>query len=270
MMSPAKVDRTKKPSPFVCDVAECNKTFTRMYDLQRHRRIHCEYGDRQFRCQVEGCFFRANQLAGLKVHANSIHLGIRMRCDEPGCDKTFSDPSSRNKHRQRFHRQHSRSETSIGLEDKPIVFLENISAESSRELRSQSMETSASAGPSNSAASSEPTDSAAPSISRYPSESVDSFNSLESLESTEPSESAEPSDDLDPPVFQYTLESTIPPVPEYFPLPHRPGSQDISLLHGLIKNDYYIPCTHRTTKPNYSQSSSFYIHNNSYNRRLSD
>ena len=78
--------------------------------------------DSQFACPFTGCGFRANQQGGLKCHVNSMQYvfllqlfrhplsldrlfseNIRLPCGEPGCAKTFSDPSSRSKHIKKFH-----------------------------------------------------------------------------------------------------------------------------------------------------------------------
>lgn len=100
---PADRPRRQKKKQLPCDYGDCGKIFTRPYDLRRHQRTHCEYEERQFACLVEGCTFRANQEAGLRCHMNSIHDNSRLTCDQPGCEKTFSDPSSRTKHKQKFH-----------------------------------------------------------------------------------------------------------------------------------------------------------------------
>lgn len=62
--------------------------------IQMHMLIHS--GERRHKCSY--CFKSFTQSGQLKRHINS-HLNIRnYKCPEPGCDRTFVDPSSVTKH----------------------------------------------------------------------------------------------------------------------------------------------------------------------------
>ncbi|KAI3420435.1 hypothetical protein GPALN_003732 [Globodera pallida] len=79
--------------PFTCEM--CNKTFARSENMKIHVRTHT--GERPFKCQNCSKFF-ANS-SDRKKHQH-VHQPQRKpyRCDQSGCEKKYTHPSSLRKH----------------------------------------------------------------------------------------------------------------------------------------------------------------------------
>ncbi|MTI11911.1 RING finger domain-containing protein [Sansalvadorimonas verongulae] len=65
-----------KGVPFVCDQIGCNRTFTRSYELIRHRRTHHSPIGKHFICDEDGCQRFFLHLGALTAH-RQIHLNSR-------------------------------------------------------------------------------------------------------------------------------------------------------------------------------------------------
>ncbi|KAF8742199.1 hypothetical protein RHS02_03911, partial [Rhizoctonia solani] len=93
---------TNKPSPkgnFVCK--ECgNDRWTNQSALSRHERTHKDNKDRQYQCTL--CPMGFTQKTALSTHFNT-HSGARPHRCRAGCDRSFSDPSSRGRHENEIH-----------------------------------------------------------------------------------------------------------------------------------------------------------------------
>lgn len=78
-----------------CDEPGCDKKFTRRSYLLIHKRDHA--GERKYAC--ERCPNQYKQKSHLDRHIEASHLGIRHRCDFPGCSSEFSKAWSLKMHK---------------------------------------------------------------------------------------------------------------------------------------------------------------------------
>ncbi|KAK0204339.1 hypothetical protein DFS33DRAFT_1454575 [Desarmillaria ectypa] len=101
-----KVIHTFLPSEamLMCSKAcpKCNKN---VLNLKRHLLIHLDYSERPYRCPWEGCTVATTQAAGLEIHINTIHTGLKPHlCPEDDCDFATGDTSKLCNHRKREHK----------------------------------------------------------------------------------------------------------------------------------------------------------------------
>lgn len=78
-----------------CDEPGCNKKFTRRSYLLLHKRDHA--GERKYAC--DRCPNHYKQKSHLDRHVEASHLGIRHKCDFPGCSSEFSKAWSLKMHK---------------------------------------------------------------------------------------------------------------------------------------------------------------------------
>mmetsp|Transcript_5570 Transcript_5570/g.6147 ORF Transcript_5570/g.6147 Transcript_5570/m.6147 type:complete len:419 (+) Transcript_5570:594-1850(+) len=90
-----------------CTVGDCNRIYTRLYTLKRHKRMH--YNIRKYTCDDCGKKFTLHQY--LKEH-RLTHTGERpFICDHPNCHKTFRQAGKLSIHKQRHTTQLTSSTT---------------------------------------------------------------------------------------------------------------------------------------------------------------
>lgn len=78
-----------------CDEPGCDKKFTRRSYLLIHKRDHV--GERKYAC--DRCPNQYKQKSHLDRHIEASHLGIRHKCDFPGCVAEFSKSWSLKMHK---------------------------------------------------------------------------------------------------------------------------------------------------------------------------
>lgn len=78
-----------------CDEPGCDKKFTRRSYLILHKRDH--QGLRKYAC--DRCPNHYKQKSHLDRHIEATHLGIRHKCDFPGCSSEFSKAWSLKMHK---------------------------------------------------------------------------------------------------------------------------------------------------------------------------
>lgn len=78
-----------------CDEPGCDKKFTRRSYLLIHKRDHM--GERKYAC--DRCPNQYKQKSHLDRHVEASHLGIRHKCDFPGCNAEFSKSWSLKMHK---------------------------------------------------------------------------------------------------------------------------------------------------------------------------
>lgn len=78
-----------------CDEPGCDKKFTRRSYLLLHKRDH--EGLRKYAC--DRCPNQYKQKSHLDRHIEASHLGIRHKCDFPGCESEFSKSWSLKMHK---------------------------------------------------------------------------------------------------------------------------------------------------------------------------
>ena len=76
----------------------CDKSFVSKYDLRRHRKKH-EKNINPIQC--DQCEYETGDKGALKVHLESILMGVRHLCDI--CDFSSDTRSGLNKHRKQVH-----------------------------------------------------------------------------------------------------------------------------------------------------------------------
>lgn len=78
-----------------CDEPGCDKKFTRRSYLLIHMRDHA--GERKYAC--DRCPNQYKQKSHLDRHFEATHLGVRHKCDFPGCTSEFSKSWSLKMHK---------------------------------------------------------------------------------------------------------------------------------------------------------------------------
>ena len=101
--------------PFKCDVASCNRCFSRLENLKLHVRTHT--GEKPYECHYEGCTKKFNNTSDRAKHMKTHVMRKPYACKHPGCEKSYTDPSSMRKHIKYSHRPKDRpdSGTSSGI-----------------------------------------------------------------------------------------------------------------------------------------------------------
>lgn len=139
------------PRDFICDY--CGSGFPTIFLLQRHiirhqERIHpcsicglkfaCKYernthekrqhteSYKKFECDVVGCGAKFSTRRCFQMHYDFNHLGIRVSCEVPGCERQLSNRMSYVTHLRDVHKELEKSERAkylekIGHKEKPRI-----------------------------------------------------------------------------------------------------------------------------------------------------
>ena len=123
----------QKKEPLICPHEECKKVFKRKQSLKMHiqfvhdkvpleKKHSCSYCTKKFHKPIrlerhvntthlnkreikcEQCEYTTNYPHSLKIHIESIHLGIMYDCDYPGCTKSYNKKVNLYAHRSRVHK----------------------------------------------------------------------------------------------------------------------------------------------------------------------
>ncbi|KAK0191868.1 hypothetical protein F5146DRAFT_483544 [Armillaria mellea] len=101
----------------------CETCMKVVKNLNRHKKSHLSYSEREFRCPWAGCFFASAQKDGLKVHLNCIHTGEKPHvCPESKCGFATGDASRLTRHRKHVHKyspaeRENRNRRAVKVED---------------------------------------------------------------------------------------------------------------------------------------------------------
>ena len=87
----------------VCGVQGCAQEFETSDDLIEH--LKKEHNLKPKICLI--CNFKAYNKQALSVHVKSIHKGMRLQCDEEGCNKSFDQNGQLNYHKKVNHTKYS-------------------------------------------------------------------------------------------------------------------------------------------------------------------
>lgn len=91
---PKPARKSKTVAPFACDYPDCQKTFTRQYNLKSHLRTHTD--ERPFLCGYQGCTRAFARQHDRKRHFN-LHLGVKPHvCSH--CGRAFARLDALNRH----------------------------------------------------------------------------------------------------------------------------------------------------------------------------
>lgn len=116
--------------PFKCDVASCNRCFSRLENLKLHVRTHT--GEKPYECHYEGCIKKFNNTSDRAKHMKTHVMRKPYACKHPGCDKSYTDPSSMRKHIKYSHRPKDKHESGTSqrssVETNSLESSESISA----------------------------------------------------------------------------------------------------------------------------------------------
>ncbi|GMT07014.1 hypothetical protein PENTCL1PPCAC_29188 [Pristionchus entomophagus] len=83
--------------PFVCQVADCAKSYSRSENLKTHMRTHT--GERPYECEFPDCDAAFSNASDKHKHQSRTHSGEKpFECNQPTCFKSYTDPSSLRKH----------------------------------------------------------------------------------------------------------------------------------------------------------------------------
>ncbi|KAK0468602.1 hypothetical protein IW261DRAFT_1518388 [Armillaria novae-zelandiae] len=92
--------------PHACLEDECDKSFTKQYDLSRHQKLHLTEEEKDalmHHCKAPGCKTKCLQLSNLTIHMNKMHYKIKNK-ECSFCTYKTADSSKLTRHKILKHK----------------------------------------------------------------------------------------------------------------------------------------------------------------------
>lgn len=104
----------------------CDLKFACKYERNTHEKRQHTESYKKYHCDAEGCDAKFSTRRTFQMHYDYNHLGIRVTCEVPGCEKQLANKVSYVAHLKEVHKHLEKSERDkllekIGYQEKPRV-----------------------------------------------------------------------------------------------------------------------------------------------------